>query len=481
MPSDDLEVCFAGAVELAGRLQRREISAREVVAGHLRQIERVNPQVNAIVTLVAERAMADAAAADDRLARGEPTGPLHGLPVAHKDLVNTAGIRTTFGSPIFADNVPDFDDLVVSRERGAGAITLGKTNTPEFGAGSQTFNPVFGATLNPYDITKTCGGSSGGAAVALACGMIALADGSDTGGSLRNPAGYCNVIGLRPSPGTVPGRPGSWSPLSVEGPMGRTARDVALLLSVQAGFDARSPISDVSDGSRFRATLDRDFKGARIAWSATLGGLPVDRRTAAVLDARRRDFEAFGCAVEEAEPDFGGADVVFETYRAHAMATAREEMLQTHRARMKDTVVWNIEEGLRLTAADLREAERQRTALFLRMAVFFERFDFLVAPVSQVPPFGTDEEYVTEINGVRMGSYIEWMRSCSRISVTGHPALSVPGGFTEDGLPVGIQLVGRFKDELGLLQLAHAFEQVAPFGRQRPPVAVAPVRAGATQ
>jgi amidase len=263
--------------------------------------------------------------------------------------------------------------------------------------------------------------------------------------------------------------------------MGRTARDVALLLSVQAGFDPGSPISDRGTGEHFRAPLDRDFRGVRVAWSPSLGGLPVDQRTAAVLRSARKAFEQTGCAIEDADPDLGGADYVFEVYRAHAMATAREELLRTRRDDIKQTVVWNIEEGLRLAASDLREAERQRSSLFLRTRAFFEPYEFLVCPVSQVPPFSTDEEYVEQIGDVRMSTYIEWMRSCSRISVTGHPAISVPGGFTDDGLPVGIQIVGRFKDEFAVLQLAHAFEQVAPFGQQRPELAVAPKTSVATQ
>ncbi|HZN26939.1 MAG TPA: amidase family protein, partial [Burkholderiales bacterium] len=253
-------------------MRRREVSARDVMAAHLARIERINPKVNAMVTVVAERAMADAARADDLAVKGEPLGVLHGLPVAHKDLVNTAGIRTTHGSPFYRDNVPTRDAPIVTRIRAAGAITCGKTNTPEFGAGSQTFNSVFGATLNPYDVSKTCGGSSGGAAVALACGMVPIAGGSDTGGSLRNPAAFCNVVGLRPSPGRVPGAPGQWSPLSVAGPMARSVADVALFLSVIAGYDPSGPLSIREDGGQFRAPLDREFKGARVAWWRDLGG-----------------------------------------------------------------------------------------------------------------------------------------------------------------------------------------------------------------
>ena len=272
------ELVFLSAVELASRIKRKQVSARDVMAAHLAQIEAVNPKVNAIVTLVGERAMADAARADELLARGGPLGPLHGLPVAHKDLVDTAGIRTTRGSPFYREHVPTADALIVTRIRAAGAVTVGKTNTPEFGAGSQTFNTVFGATRNPYDLGKTCGGSSGGAAVALACGMLPIADGSDTGGSLRNPAAFCNVVGLRPSPGRVPGASGSWQPLSVSGPMARTVATSRSSSVRLPGPTRASPLSIQEDGARFRAPLARSFKGVRVAWWRGLGGIPVRDR-----------------------------------------------------------------------------------------------------------------------------------------------------------------------------------------------------------
>jgi amidase len=311
---DDI-LCDLGAVELVARMRRRDVSAREVMAAHLSRIERVNPKVNAIVTLVAERAMAGAARADELAARGGPLGALHGLPVAHKDLVDTAGIRTTHGSPFYRDNVPAADALIVSRIRQAGAITCGKTNTPEFGAGSQTFNTLFGATRNPYDLTRTCGGSSGGAAVALACGMVPIVDGSDLGGSLRNPAAFCNVVGLRPSPGRVAREAASWSPLAVSGPMARSVADVALFLSAMAGPDPRDPLSIAEDAAGFRAPLDRDFKGIRVAWWQGLGGIPFEPEIRRVVDANRRVFESLGCIVEEAEPDFTGVDEAFPALR----------------------------------------------------------------------------------------------------------------------------------------------------------------------
>ncbi len=466
------ELCFLTATELAHRIRTKSVSCREVMEAHLAQIERINPKVNAIVTLLPERALERARQADEALARGDEIGPLHGLPMAHKDLVLTKGIRTTFGSPIFADFVPDQDEIIVERLRSAGAITIGKTNTPEFGAGSQTFNAVFGETLNPYDLTKTCGGSSGGAAVALACGMQPIADGSDLGGSLRNPASFCNVVGFRPSPGRVPIWPArvAWCPLPVEGPMARTVQDVALMLSVIAGPDPRAPISISEPGHLFRRSLERNFAGVRIAWSRDLGGLLVDPRVTAVLEKQRGVFSLLGCNVEEAQPDLRDADEAFRVWRAWLFELGFGEMLRTHRAQMKDTVVWNIEEGVKLTGPQIGQAERKRTELYRRVRQFMERYEFLVLPVSQVPPFDVKQRYVTEINGIKLDTYLDWMRSCYYITVTGLPAVSVPCGFTPEGLPVGVQIVGRHHDDWGVLQLAHAFEQATGFGRQRPGV-----------
>jgi amidase len=468
----ELEICFMPATEMARRLRAKDLSAREVVAAHLRQIGRVNPKVNAVVTLVAEQAIVAAREADDRLARGEAVGPLHGLPVAHKDLQDTAGIRTTYGSPIYKDHVPGRDSLLVERLRKAGAITLGKTNTPEFGAGSQTFNRIFGATLNPYDPSRTCGGSSGGAAVALACGMVPLADGSDMGGSLRNPASFCNVVGLRPSPGRVPQWPAEvgWFPLAVDGPMARTVADAALMLSVLAGPDPRSPIAVSEDGGQFARPLGRDFEGTRVAWAKGLG-LPFEPAVREAVDGQRGVFESLGCVVEEAEPDLAGADEAFKAWRAWAFELGLAEDLEKHRDQMKDTVVWNIEAGARLTGPQLGRAEVVRTQAYHRVREFLERYEFLVLPVSQVLPFPVEQEYVAEIGGVAMGTYIDWMKSCYLISAVGNPALAVPCAFTEGGLPVGLQIVGRHQDDWGVLQLGHAFEQATGLWRRRPPLA----------
>lgn len=464
------------ATELARRIRRKELSAREVLGAHIRQIERVNPQVNAIVTLVLDQAREQARLLDEAAARGELAGPLHGLPIAHKDLAETRGIRTTYGSPIFENHVPDFSTLLVERAQNAGAITIGKTNTPEFGAGSQTFNPIFGATRNPWDLSKTCGGSSGGAAVALACGMLPLADGTDLGGSLRNPASFCSVVGFRPSPGRVPNVPSraSWNAMNISGPMARTVQDVALFLSAIAGPDPRSPLSIHEPGSRFAQPLDRNCKGLRIAWCSDFGcadfaGIPIDRRVRSVVNSRRKAFESLGCLTEDATPDFSGADESFKTLRALAFYQQHHALLEPHRARMKRTVIEEIERGSRLTGPQIARAETLRSELFARLAEFMRNYDFLVLPTVQVPPFPVEQEYITEIEGVAMASYVDWMRSCYFISITALPAISVPAGFTPEGLPVGLQIVGRHEDDWGVLQIAHAFEQVSGV-RQRPPL-----------
>jgi len=469
----ETEICFLTATEMALRIRRKELSAQEVLSAHLKQIERINPKVNAIVTLVAGQALEQARQADEALARGEPVGPLHGLPVAHKDLQETKGIRTTYGSPIFRDHVPGHDSLLVERIRQAGAIVLGKTNTPEFGAGSQTFNPVFGATRNPYDISKTCGGSSGGAAVALACGLAPIADGSDLGGSLRNPASFCNVVGLRTAPGRVPRWPtlSAWDTFSVAGPMARTAADAALLLSAIAGPDPRSPLALREPGSRFAAPLDRDFRNLRLAWCKDLGGLPFDPQVRRIVDAQRKTFETLGCLVEEAEPDFTGADEIFKVFRAWAFHLRHAEKLQNHRPLLKAAVIEEIERGASLTGPQIAQAEIKRTQLYQRVRLFMETYEFFLLPTVQTPPFSVDQPYVTEIQGLPMAGYIDWMKSCYYISVAGNPALSVPCGFTAEGLPVGLQIVGRHQDEWGVLQLGHAFEQATGFGQRRPPVA----------
>jgi amidase len=463
------DLCFTDAIDLASLIRNREVSAVEVVTAHLEQIENFNPMVNAICTLLPEEALRQAEQADRTSAANEETGPLHGLPIAVKDLVDTKGIRTTYGSRIYKDHIPAADALFVERLRAAGAIIIGKTNTPEFGAGSQTFNEVFGATRNPYDLTKTCGGSSGGAAVALATGMIPIADGSDLGGSLRNPASFCNVVGFRPTPGRVPTWPSAmpWFSLSVEGPMARTVRDVALLLSVMAGPDARSPITIDEPGVSFLRPLDRDFGGTRVAWTRNLGQYEVEPVVIEACEKSLATFAELGCEIEEATPDFSDATEIFQTLRAWGFAANRKDDLRRHRHLMKDTVIWNIEKGLELDAMDVAEAEIKRAALYHRVREFMERYEFLLLPVAQVAPFPIEQQWVRLINGVAMKTYVDWMATCWAITLTGLPAISVPCGFTSDGLPIGLQIVGRFRKEFEVLQIANAFEKATQFGRVR--------------
>ncbi|MDQ1470556.1 MAG: amidase [Bryobacterales bacterium] len=463
---------FLSAVEMARLIRTKELSAREALVAHLKQIERINPTVNAVVTLVPEMAAQAAAEADERQARNEPLGPLHGLPVAHKDLMETRGIRTTFGSPLYKDHISTQDDPVVERMRCAGAIILGKTNTPEFGAGSQTFNEIFGATRNPWDLTKTCGGSSGGAAVALACGMVPVATGSDTGGSLRNPAAFCNVVGFRPSVGRVPNPDAAlaWSTLNTSGCMARSVADLALVMSAIAGPDPRAPLSLPESGELFARPLERSFKGVRVAWFRDLGGVPFDSRVRTVVDAHRAMFESLGCIVEEAEPDFAPAEIAFRILRAWNSATTYGELLRAHPNGFKDTLRNEIEEGLRLTGVEIARAEVAHGQLWRRFQGFLGNYEYFILPTTQLPPFDVYTPYPTEIAGVRFDSYIDWMKSCWYISATGNPAVSVPGGFTPEGLPVGVQIVGRDREDFSVLQLAYAFEQATGFYKRHPPV-----------
>jgi amidase len=467
--SDDL--CFRPATELAAMVRAREISARELLDAHLDRIERVNPGLNAIVTLDVDGARAAAEAADAVLAAGDEVGPLHGLPVAHKDTHQTGGMRTTWGSPLHRDTVPARDELIVSRLHAAGAIRVGKTNVPEFAAGSHTFNPVFGVTHNPYRQGLSAGGSTGGGAAALAAGLVPLAEGSDLGGSLRNPAGFCNVAGLRPTPGRVPSWPAmlGWSTLSVQGPMGRTVADVALQLSVIAGPDARVPISLDEPGSRFAAPLPERLDGLRMAWTPDLGGrVTVDPAVTAALAPSVRVFEELGAVVEEDCPDLSGADDVFGTMRAWLFDALYGEVSRRHPDQVKEAVRWNAEMGAKLTGADLARAEKLHTRLHERVVAFFDRYDVLLAPTTQVLPFPVELEFPTEIGGVPQENYLEWMRSCTVISATGCPALSVPGGFTPDGLPVGLQVIGAPRADRQVLEAGYAFEQATRFWERHP-------------
>jgi len=469
-PLSSSDICFLRAVDILALIRSKKLSAREVMQAHLKQIQRINPKVNAIVTQVPEdQLMAQAAAADESLAKGKWLGPLHGLPVGVKDLHETNGLRTTFGSPLHKDHVPDFDCRVVQREKEAGAIVIGKTNVPEFGLGSQTFNPVFGATRNPYDLTKTCGGSTGGGAVALACGMVPLGDGSDMGGSLRNPPNFCNVVGIRPSPGRVSNVPThlGWFTLSVPGPVARNVTDCAYFLSVLAGYDHHSPISIEQDGSRFAQPLGaRSFKGVRVAMFKDLG-LPWDPEVKAAVQSQRKVFESLGCIVEDAEPDFTDANECFLAWRHWSTELAFGDLLAAHGDQLNEYIHWHVEEGRKLSGPYLARVEAKRTALYERLCGFKNEYEFFILPVNQVLPFDVNTRYPTEIAGVKMENYIAWMKSAYYISAAGNPAASVPCAFSSSGLPIGVQIVGRHHDDWGVLQLAYAFEQATNIGHRR--------------
>jgi amidase len=451
------------ARDQAAAVRRREISARELLDLHLARIAERNPELNAIVSLDEDRAREGAAAADEALTKGE-VGPLHGLPFAFKDTHVVAGWRTTFGSPLFRDFVPEQDELIVERVRGAGVVVIGKTNVPEFAAGSHTFNTVFGTTLNPVDPSRSAGGSSGGAACALAAGMVPLADGSDMGGSLRNPASFCGVVGLRPSLGRVPQWPHSnqWETTSVGGPLARNVGDLALLLSVMAGPDPRAPQALGDLGIVFAPPVAGELAGLRVAVSPDLGGvLEVDTEVGSVVEATRAVFESGGATVSAAYPDLAEGDDTFRTLRAWHFQAMFGRLLAEHPDDFKQSLADNIRAGEHLTGADVARAYAQRTTLSERMREFFTGHDLLVLPASQVPPFPADQEFPAEINGRPMETYLDWMRACYLITVTGCPAISVPFGRTPDGLPVGVQLVAPHGADRFLLEVAAALESAA--------------------
>lgn len=475
MISTPNDLCFMSARELVDAIRQSVVSAREVMTAFLRQIERINPKINAIVAkLDDERCLALADEADRRLARGDELGPLHGLPFAFKDLDPAVGFPLTRGSLIFKDFMPPEDSVLVERLKRAGVLPIGKTNVSEFGMGSHTYNDVYGTTLNPYDLTKSAGGSSGGAGAALAAGLLPLASGSDLGGSLRNPANFNNIVALRPTVGLVPAAPTALPFLgfSVKGPMARSVGDVAFLLGAMAGAEPRDPGTYPSDPKMFLKPLERDFKETRIAWSPDLGSLPLDRRVRAVLEGQRQTFIDLGCIVEDACPDLTGADEIFLTLRAWNYFHTLGPLLEKHREQMKPEAIWQIEAGSKLSGADIANAMACHGELMERMRLFQEKYEFLICAVNQVPPFDAQIDWPRQIEGVAMEHYIAWMKSAYWITPTFCPAISVPAGFTSEGLPVGIQIVGRYRDDLGVLQIARAFEQATGFGKKRPEVAL---------
>ena len=467
---------WQGARELTRAIRMRELSCYDLMAACYDQIERLNPDLNAIVNLLPrESALHQATRKDDALARGDESGMLNGLPMAVKDLQAVQGFPTTFGFVPYADQVADRDGELAARMRRAGAIFIGKTNVPEFGLGSNTFNSLFGATHNPYALHKTAGGSSGGAAAAVATGMLPVADGSDMGGSLRNPASFCNVVGMRPSMGRVPDVRafGCFARLSICGPIARTVADVAMLLATQAGYYAPDPLSLAESGHSFATSLDRDAGKLKIAISPNLGGLPVDKEVEQLITIAGETFAELGASVEHACPDLSGAMDVFQVQRAANLALLGRDLdarLPNWREHAKDTAIWNIEKGLELTAAELIQSDVERRNIYHRVVRFFQSYDALLCPAAQVAPFDIEDEWVREINGQPLATYIDWMTVCCAISVTSLPAISVPGGFTNAGLPVGLQIVGRPRGDFELLQIAHLYEQATNHYRVKPAI-----------
>lgn len=467
------DLCVTPATTLKRLIRLKKVSPVEVVRAVLDRIERVNPKLNAYCTVVAERALKAARHAESAVMKKKALGPLHGVPVSIKDLVPTAGIRTTWGSKLYAHHIPDEDGLVVARLKAAGAIVIGKTNTPEFGAGANTYNAVFGPTRNPWNPALTCGGSSGGAAVALATGMGPLAQGSDLGGSLRIPAAFCGVVGFRTTPGLVPVYPSQlgWDTYSVQGPMARTVADTALMLAAISGPDERVPISFPADTREFvRAVNTPSVKGLRVAWSPDLGIAPVERQVKQVAETAAKVFARLGARVEDSHPDFSTVQEIIRVSRGLRMAALHADKLAKWREVMNPNLVWNIEQGLKLSAEDVGRAETLRTELWGRVRTFFSRYDLLLTPTVAVLPFPVEIPYPKEVNGRPMANYIDWVLPTYAFTVVGLPAISVPAGWTADGLPVGLQIVGRWRSEASVLRAAAAFETASPWADKIPPV-----------
>lgn len=465
-------ICGRSAVDLAAAIRERRLSVREVMTAFLDRIEAINPKVNAIVSL-RDRAelLAEANGADAHLAAGGAAGPLFGLPIAIKDLAQTKGLRTTFGSPIFADLVPQEDEFFVERMRKAGAIIIGKTNVPEFGLGSNTYNPVFGPTLNAFDPAWTAGGSSGGAAVALALDLVPLADGSDFGGSLRNPGAYNNVFGLRPSQGLVPGGPGFevfHAQMGVEGPMGRSVRDMALLFDIQAGYHPHAPLSYDPQGSFLMGMAEGPAAGGRVGWLADLGGhLPMEDGILDLCEAALRRFASVGFEVEPLLPDvdFEALWQAFVTLRQSSSGCGLKLLYDdpVKRALLKPEAIWEAEGAARLTAPQIHAATMRRTAWHRTLLGLFERYDLLVLPTAQMFPFEVSTHWPREVAGRVMDSYHRWMQVTAFATLGGCPAANVPAGFDARGRPMGMQLIGKPRGDLAVLRAAAAYEAALPW------------------
>ena len=449
------ELIRSSARDIRAQLKNKAVSSAELLDALEARIAKINPIVNALPTLCFDRARKNAATRDYQ------SSALQGMPIAIKDLLPVAGVRTTWGSMLYEHHIPDTSDLLVERLESSGAVVYAKSNTPEFGAGANTFNDVFGVTRNPWNTALSCAGSSGGSAVALATGMAWLASGSDLGGSLRNPASFCGIVGFRPSIGRIPTNPGDMAfyRLSVEGPMARTVGDVAMLLDVMAGRDPRDPLSVTLPKQRFEAMAEARTVPKRVAFSPDLGVTPVDPEIASICRRAAQRFEDMGATVEENHPDFSDLQHVFHTFRALGFAARHGSQLDKQRSVLKPEIVWNVEKGLSLTGEEIARAMRARAAIYARAQVFFQDYDLLISPATIVPPFPVEQRYVERLGEHEFSNYIEWCSIAYAITVIGAPAVSIPCGFTSAGLPVGLQIAAAPLNEGPLLSAALLFEE----------------------
>lgn len=455
------ELCDIGAVELRRLIGTRRVSPVELLESCLRRIERINPALNAVTATCIDRARKEAVEAERKVRAGDDLGPLHGLPLGIKDLDETEGLRTTWGSPIYVNHIPKEDGLMVAACRKAGAIVVGKTNVPEFGAGANTNNPVYGPTGNPFDPPRTCGGSSGGSAVALATSMLPICTGSDTGGSLRIPAAFCGVVGFRPSPGLVPTerRRLGWTALSVLGPMGRDVADTMLLLQAQVGSDSRDPFAGPVDPADYAAPRPLDLSRLRVAYTVDFGFAPIDDRIRATFLERIGLIKSAFKTCDHRDPAMKDSNEVFEVLRAQNFLAGHKEHYEKQRDKLGPNIIANYEQGLKMSAADVAWAHAEQTRIFRDFQVFFGDYDLLISPTLSVPPFPVEQRYVAEMNGQKLRTYFHWLAPTYALTNTGHPCISIPAGLEPTGTPFGLQLCGPHRGDRFVLDAAHALEQ----------------------
>ena len=471
MEQSDRDLITMTANEVVNLLKKNEVSPIELLSALEKRVNAIDKDVNALPTRCFSRAKSEAKKVMQKPL--EERGLLAGLPIAIKDLAPVQGVKSTWGSPVYKDFVPTRSDCLVENVEKEGGLVYAKSNTPEFGAGANTFNEVFGATLNPWDTSKSCAGSSGGSAVALATGQAWIASGSDLGGSLRNPASFCSVVGLRPSPGRVAfGAAGEGAfpsdlfaipgqPFSVAGPMARNVPDVALLLDAMVGHHPRDPISLPRTETRYLDAVKSRTKPKKVAFSRDLGVTPVDQEVAEICEKAAKRFEQLGCIVEEAHPDFSDVQDIFQTWRAMSFYVGKKALLDTNKDLLKPEVVWNIERAAEITVDDFARVELARARYLNRAVTFFEEYDLLLSPATVVPPYPVEQRFVAELGDHKFSNYVEWLSIAYAITITGHPALSVPAGFTKDGLPVGLQIVGGPRGEANLLSAANLYEEIS--------------------